>query len=308
MSAKQTKQQREKRVKEVNELFSETKTSAAEVSYPTVPFEVSSLARTRAEFVALIAALLRPRVEDAAEAVIGAFELLELAEGGKRTLQSGPKDVGAPGYDEGVLEAFSFRQAEIERFSDYRKTASVFVDCRGGNGELDLDAALGKIFPHDKRSRRAELFEDYVASLFQLERSDLEPYFKEWRAGKKESQGMLPLLLRRALIELPLYRAAKNSKANSNNAKKRKKSGQPQNEEATLDGTRDGQRKTEAIETKEGGGERKKPKRAKKATKPGTVKRRDRDKRLFKNRQSGAGSSPSIYDEPHLIRSPRGER
>ena len=308
MSAKQTKQQREKRVKEVNKFLSETKASAAEVSYPTVPFEVSPLARTRAEFIALIAALLRPRAGDASEAVIGAFELIELAEGGKRTLQQRRKDGGTPGYDEGVREAFLYRQAELERFLDYRKTASFFIDCRGRNGELDLDAALGKIFPHDKRSRRAELFEDYVARLFQLERSDLEPCFKEWREGKQESQGMLPVLLRRALIDLPLYRATKNSKANSENAKKRKKSGQPHNEEAKPDETGDGERKTQAIETKEGGPERKKPKRAKKATNPGTVKRRDRDKRLLKNRRSDGGSSPSIYDEPHLIRSPRGER
>lgn len=307
MSTKQTKQQRDKRVKEVNKFLSETKGNAAEVSYPTVPFEVSSLARTRAEFVALIAALLRPGTGDAAEAIIGAFELLELAEGGKRTLRQGRKE-SSPSYDEGVLEAFSYRQAELERLSDYRKTASAFVDCRRENGELDLDAALGKIFPHDKKSLRAKLFEDYVSRLFQLERSDLEPCFKEWRAGKKESQGMLPVLLRRALIDLPLYRAAKNSKANSNNAKKRKKSGHPHNEEAKPDGTGDRQRKTQAIETKEGGPERKKPKRAKKATKPGTVKRHDRDKRLLKNRRSGGGSSPSIYDEPHLIRSPRGER
>ena len=308
MSAKQTKEQRDKRVKEVNKFLSETKGSAAEVSYPTVPFEVSSLARTRAEFVALIAALLRPGTGDAAEAVINAFELLELAEGGKRTLQQGRKDGGTPSYYEGVLEAFLYRQAELKRFSDYERTASALVDCRGENGALDLDAALGKIFPRDKKPLRAKLFEDWVAGLFQVERSDLEPCFKEWRKGNKECEGLLPILLRQALFELPRYRSAKNSKAKSNNAQMRAKSGQPQHEEAKPDGTADRQRKTQAIETEKGGPERKKPKRVKKTAKRGTVKRRNRDKRLLKNRRSGTGSSPSIYDEPHLIRSPHGER
>jgi hypothetical protein len=292
MSAKETKGQREKRVQEILALLSEQKGSASDVRFPTVPFEFQSLARIPTEMVALVAALLRPHSPDAANAVISAFELLELAEGGKQTISRARKDGGTPGYDEGVFKAFYYRKVELETYSCSRATASAFNDSKDEAGNVDLHTALGKIFPRDTKKLRLQHFEAWVAQLFGFEPNELEPVFAKWRINSPDHQGILPILIRRAFVELPIYRDKKKRAAKTESGKK---GAQSKKTPAATEST------APAIaEPPSGRGVAKATKAApaRKRTKQGTVRRPDRDKRLFKNQKRAAAASPSVYDEP----------
>jgi hypothetical protein len=290
VSTKETKKQRAKRVQEILVFLSEQKGSASGDRFPTVPFEFQSLARIPTEIVALVAALLRPHSPDAASAVISAFELLELAEGGKRTISR--KDRGTPSYDEGVFKAFFYRKVELETYSCSRATASAFNDSKDEAGNVDLHTALGKIFPRDTKKLRLQHFEAWVAQLFGFEPNELEPVFAKWRINSPDHQGILPILIRRAFVELPIYRDKKKRAAKSESGKK---GAQSKKTPAATEST------APAVAEPPSGGvvaKATKAAPARKRTKQGTVRRPDRDKRILKNRQGGAGASPSVYDQP----------
>ncbi|MEI6537713.1 MAG: hypothetical protein WCN98_20380, partial [Verrucomicrobiaceae bacterium] len=84
--------------------------SIGKTAYPEVPAECPPLSSVPTGFVALIAAILKPHSGNSADAVVDAFELLQLVEGGKSTLTF--KEC-APTYDKGVRQWYAYRQAEL---------------------------------------------------------------------------------------------------------------------------------------------------------------------------------------------------
>lgn len=292
MSTKETKKQREKRVQKILAFLSEQKGSASDNRFPTVPFDFQSLARIPTEMVALVAALLRPHSPDAANAVISAFELLELAEGGKQTISRARKDGGTPGYDEGVFKAFYYRKVESETASYYRATASAFNDSKDEAGNVDLHTALGKIFPHATKKLRLQRFEAWVAQLFGFEPTELEPVFTKWRINSPDHQGILPILIRRAFVELPIYRDEKKRAAKSESGRigaQAKKARAAQ--ENTAPAVPESPSSSGVAKATKATARRKKARQ-------GAVRRRGRDQRILKNRKRSADASPIVYDEP----------
>lgn len=187
--------------------------------HPRLPADAGPVGNSPSAMVALIAAVLRPVASSPAEAVSQAFELLELVEGGKRTLFVHGQQ--QPSYDKGIRESAAHRAKEIARCDErrLRKLGKLFPGAVEGFEEVDLDVALAKILPRNNAAYRREQFEAWVAETVDLNAEELEPVFKAWRK-KGGRHGALAGILVNACDRLPGWHKRKTSGKRSDSGKK----------------------------------------------------------------------------------------
>jgi len=192
--------------------------SIGKTAYPEVPAECPPLSSVPTGFVALIAAILKPHSGNSADAVVDAFELLHLVEGGKSTLTS--KEC-APTYDKGVREWHAHRHKELGRCKMINKQLSRVAEAIDtSKNVVDLDRGLGTLFPKDQKTKRRAFFKQWVESLFNPSDQDHDAILTEIMRGEGRHAGTLSFLLNRAAYELPVYHSKHISKTRREAGKK----------------------------------------------------------------------------------------